>query len=98
VRCCKKPYAVVLNGAPPKSDDSDAVMVSEARAFLNRHEIPVWSGQISERMGFVPAPGEADARSLAADEIAWLWTMIERSVKAMHAAPARVGVEAKAAA
>jgi chromosome partitioning protein len=98
VRCCNRPYAVVFNGAPPKCDGSEALMVSESRAFLDKHQIPVWSGQISERTGFAPAPGEADTRSLAADELGWLWTMIERSIKAMHAAPARVGVGARAAA
>jgi chromosome partitioning protein len=98
VRCCNKPYAVVLNAAPPKCDGTEALMVAESRAFLDKHAIPVWSGQISERTGFVPAPGEADTRSLAADELARLWTMIERSVEAMQAAPARADGEARAAA
>ena len=98
VRCCRKPYAVVFNGAPPKSDGIESVMVSEARAFLDKQQIPVWSGQISERAGFVPAPGEADRRALAADELSWLWTMIERSIKAMYAVPAKAVGEVRAAA
>jgi chromosome partitioning protein len=98
VRCCNKPYAVVFNGAPPKRDGADALVVSESRAFLDKHQIPVWSGQITERTGFVPAPGEPDRRSLATDEVARLWTMIERSVKAMHAAPVKAVHTARAAA
>ena len=44
-----RPYAVVLNAAPPKRDDKEAPLVAQSRAFLSRHEIPVWSGQISQR-------------------------------------------------
>jgi chromosome partitioning protein len=86
VRECNKPFAVVINIAPVKRDDHDAPAVAEARAFLAPYDVPVWSGQISERTGFAHAAGEADARALAAAETARLWSMIERSVETLHAA------------
>jgi chromosome partitioning protein len=85
MRSGRKPYAVVLNAAPLRRDDKDATVVAESRAMLDRYGIPVWSGQISERTGYLHAEGEADARSLAATEIARLWSMIDRSVEAMNA-------------
>jgi chromosome partitioning protein len=93
VQSGRRPYAVVINAAPVKCDDKEAPAVAETRALLDRYAIPVWSGQISERTGYVLAAGEADARSLAAAEITRLWSMIERSVEAMNAA----GAEARAA-
>jgi chromosome partitioning protein len=80
-----KPYAVVLNGVPLGGDGSDAPEVAESRAWLERYGIPVWSGQISERPGYVLAEGEADARALSAIEIAGLWSMIDRSVEVVSA-------------
>ena len=44
-----KPYAVVLNAAPAKRDDKEAPAVAQSRAFLDKHGIPVWHGQISQR-------------------------------------------------
>jgi chromosome partitioning protein len=87
-----KPYAVVLNAAPVKRDDKEAPTVAGSRAYLDRHAIPVWSGQISQRAGFGltlaagASAGEADGRSFAAAEIARLWTAVERSVAAVNAA------------
>ncbi len=48
-RTLDKPYAVVLNAAPSKRDDKEAPVVAQSRAFLDRHEVPVWHGQISQR-------------------------------------------------
>src|SRR5712675_403322 len=62
VRSGRKPYAVVLNIAPVKCDDQEAPVVAESRGFLDKYAIPVWSGQISERTGYLLAAGEADAR------------------------------------
>jgi chromosome partitioning protein len=86
VRECNKPFAVVITIAPVKRDDSKAPAVAEARLFLDKSDIPVWAGQISERTGFAHAAGEAEARALAAAEIARLWSMIERSVETLNAA------------
>src|ERR1700736_2718894 len=37
-----KPYCVVLNAAPPRRDEKEAPVLVQSRAFLNKHEIPVW--------------------------------------------------------
>jgi chromosome partitioning protein len=89
-----KPYAVVLNACPVKRDDKEAPAVAQSRIYLDRHAIPVWSGQISQRASFGvtlaagASSGEADSGSLAAAEIARLWTAVERSVAAVNAAHA----------
>ncbi|MFL6798218.1 MAG: AAA family ATPase [Xanthobacteraceae bacterium] len=89
-----KPYCVVLNAAPSKRDDKEAPGVGQARAFLDRHQIPVWAGQISQRAGLAItlAAGrsacELEPQSLASAEIVGLWSAIERSVEAIHAAHA----------
>lgn len=86
----KKPYCVVLNGAPAKRSDSEASVVAQARMGLNDDSIPVWSGQITHRADFSLAIGhgegakEFDAASAAATEVAQLWSAIDRSVKAIN--------------
>ena len=99
-----RPYAVVLNAAPAKRDDKESPVVAHARAFLDKHEIPVWSGQISQRAGFGltlaagASASEAGANSLAAAEIARLWTAVQRSVEAVNAAkPAEPAPQGQAA-
>jgi len=85
-----KPYAVVLNATPPKRDDKEAPAVVQSRAFFDRFAIPVWSGQISQRAGYVLtlAVGasicEVAPVSVATSEIARLWSAIERSVAAIN--------------
>ncbi len=54
-RALNKPYAVVLNAAPAKRDDKEAPVVAQSRAFLDRHEVPVWHGQISQRGSYALA-------------------------------------------
>jgi len=89
-----KPYAVVINAAPVKRDDKEAPAVTQSRAELDRQLIPVWSGQISQRAGFVASlsvgasAGEMYADSAAGLEIARLWSAIARSVEAINAAQA----------
>jgi chromosome partitioning protein len=88
----RKPYAVVINGAPPKRQDVEVAAVSEAREDLNAREVPVWSGQITHRADFSLAlnTGESakeyDRECAAAAEMAQLWTAIDRSVKAINGA------------
>jgi chromosome partitioning protein len=88
----RKPYAVVLNGAPSKRSGMDAATVADARADLNADKVPVWSGQITHRADFSLAlRGGEGVKDFAADspacaEIAQLWTAIDRSVKAIHGA------------
>ena len=87
-----KPYAVVLNAAPSKRDAREMAVVAQSRAFLDKHQIPVWSGQVSQRTGLALtlAAGrsacEIEPGSAAAAEIAGLWSAIERSVDAINAA------------
>ena len=50
---CKKPYAVVLNACPVKRGAKEVPTVAQSRAYLEHYGIPVWSGQISQRAGFV---------------------------------------------
>jgi chromosome partitioning protein len=99
-----KPYAVALNACPVKRDDKEAPSVVQSRAYLDRHAIPVWSGQISQRASFGltlaagASAGEADGGSVAASEIARLWTAVERSVAAVNAArPGSGGIRREAA-
>jgi chromosome partitioning protein len=85
-----RPYAVVINAAPAKRDDKDSPVVAAARGHLGQLNIPVWSGQITQRAGLAislatgtSAP-EQTPQSAAAEEIAALWTAIRRSVAAIN--------------
>jgi chromosome partitioning protein len=86
----RKPYAVVMNGAPAKRNGVEAPAVAEARAELNAAKVPVWSGQITHRSDYALALGtgegarEFDAESLAAAELAGLWSAVDRSIKAIN--------------
>jgi chromosome partitioning protein len=93
-RKSNKPYAVVLNAAPPKRDDKESPAVAQSRAFCDQHGIPVWSGQISQRTGYVltlaagASVREVIPDSVATSEIARLWSAIGRSVAAINEAQA----------
>lgn len=88
----RKPFAVVINAAPPKRQDVEAPAVAHARKTLAELHIPVWGGQITQRAAFSLALEEGegakeyDADSFAAAEIGRLWAAIEKSVKAIHGA------------
>jgi cellulose biosynthesis protein BcsQ len=91
-REARKPFAVVINAAPPRRQDVEAPAVAHARKTLAELHIPVWGGQITQRAAFSLALEEGegakeyDADSYAAAEIGRLWTAIEKSVKAIHGA------------
>jgi chromosome partitioning protein len=91
-RAMRTPYAVAINAAPAKRSDAEAAIVADARAGLTGIKVPVWSGQITQRsdLSFALGAGagakEFDPDSLAAAEIAQLWSAIERSVKAINGA------------
>src|SRR5439155_2528191 len=93
-----KPYAVVINSAPVKRDDKEAPAVAASRAKLEALGIPVWSGQISQRAGYMASlaagfsAGEVAPDSAAGQEVARLWSAIERSVAAIRGAQADAGV------
>ncbi len=91
-REARKPYAVVINAAPPRRQDVESPSVIFARETLAGLHIPVWGGQITQRTNFSQALAqgegakEYDRDSYAAAEIARLWAAIEKSVKAIHGA------------
>ena len=91
-RQLRKPYAVVINGAPPRRQDVESPLVTTARESLLGLNIPVWGGQITQRANFILALAagegarEYDADSFAAAEIGRLWGAIEKSVRAIHGA------------
>jgi chromosome partitioning protein len=90
-----KPYAVVLNACPVKRDEREAPAVAASRVYLEREGVPVFAGQISHRAAFNntlalgASVAEADQSSLAAAEIARLWSAVEKSVAAINAAHAQ---------
>ncbi len=90
-RSARKPYAVVMNGAPALRDDNESRIVTIARDALAKFKAPVWSGQITNRADLLMALGKGEgareyaAEGRAASEISRLWAAIERSVKAIRA-------------
>jgi cellulose biosynthesis protein BcsQ len=103
VRRLRRPYAIVLNATPPKRMDEESPMVTFARENLAGLEAPVWSGQITHRANFSLALAEGEGAkeyeesSHAADEIARLWTAIEKSVKVIRGAHDGAAMHRKAA-
>lgn len=88
-RSLRKPYAVVINGAPALRDGQESPLVSIAREALAKFRAPVWNGQITNRASLQNALShgesarEYDPESRAAQEIGKLWNAIERSLKAI---------------
>jgi chromosome partitioning protein len=85
-----KPYAVVINAAPVKRDEKESGLVAQSRAYFDGLQIPVWSGQISQRAGFQStlaagaSAAEIGPATAAGVEIAKLWSAVERSVTAIN--------------
>ena len=48
-RSARKPYAVVVNGAPAERDGVESRIVTIAREALAKFRAPVWSGEITNR-------------------------------------------------
>ena len=88
----RKPYAVVINGAPPRREGVEAPIVTHARESLLKLRIPVWGGQITQRTNYPLALAEGEGakeyqpESYAAAEVGRLWGAIEKSVRAIHGA------------
>jgi chromosome partitioning protein len=103
VRRARRPFAVVLNAAPPKRMADESPIVMQARESLASLDVPVWSGQITHRANFSLslAEGEGakeyDATSHAADEIGRLWNAIDKSIKAIQGAYDGAAMHKKAA-
>jgi cellulose biosynthesis protein BcsQ len=91
-RQARTPYAIVLNGAPPKRHGIEAPAVAAARRCLVRLEVPIWGGQITHRTSYSLAlTGGENVKDLHDDpyavvEISGLWSAIEKSVKVIHGA------------
>ena len=95
-----KPYAVVINAAPVRRDDKEASLVAQSRGYFEERQIPVWSGQISQRAGFQStlaagaSAAEIGPATAAGTEIAKLWRAVERSIEAIKAAQFTPGAAA----
>jgi chromosome partitioning protein len=107
IQCCRaarKPFAVVINGAPARRDDVESRIVSVARDELAKSRAPVWTGQITNRADLVLSLGhgegakEYSAEGRAASEIGRLLAAIERSIKAIRGAATSNGTMHKQAA
>ena len=89
-RQLRRPYAVVINGAPARRDEMEAPIVTQARDSLAALRVPVWGGQITNRGNFVlslangQGAREFDPESPATGEIARLWSAIDRSIKVIR--------------
>ena len=103
-RSARKPYAVVLNGAPARRDEVESRIVTIAREALTKFRAPVWGGQITNRADLLMALGKGEgareyfAEGRAAAEIGRLWAAIERSVKAIRGTASASGTMHKQAA
>jgi cellulose biosynthesis protein BcsQ len=103
-RSARKPYAVVVNGAPALRDGVESRIVTMAREGLAKLRAPVWGGQITNRADLLLALGRGEgakeyySEGRAADEIGRLWTAIDKSVKAIRGSGSSNGVMHKQAA
>ncbi len=59
-RAARKPYAVVINGAPAPRDGIESPIVTIAREALTKFRAPVWSGQITNRADLLLALGNGE--------------------------------------
>src|ERR1700759_2228609 len=103
-RAARKPYAVVINGAPAQRDGVESRIVTIAREALAKFRAPVWGGQITNRADLLMALGKGEgareyyAEGRAAAEIGKLWAASERSVKAIRGQASASGAMHKQAA
>jgi chromosome partitioning protein len=94
-RARRKPYAVVINGAPAIREGQESPLCTSARQSLEELRAPVWFGQITHRTTYSLALAdgqgarEFEPESQAASEIDRLFASIDRSVKAIHGEHAR---------
>jgi cellulose biosynthesis protein BcsQ len=97
------PYAVVLNGAPPRRGDVESPVVTAARECLAELNVLVWGGQITHRVSFSLAVSrgegvqEQDLDVSSCAEIGRLWQAIEKSVQVIKGARERAAMHQVAA-
>ena len=102
-RGARSPYAVVINAAPARRDNTESPFVTQVREVLAGLNVPVWAGQITHRtiysmsLEYGEGAKEYDSESPAAAEISALWSAIDRSVKAIHGAYAGLAMHRVAA-
>jgi cellulose biosynthesis protein BcsQ len=103
-RSARKPYAVVINGAPALREGVESRIVTIAREALAKVRAPVWGGQVTNRADLLLALGHGEgaleyySEGRAASEISRLWAAIERSVKAIRGSASANGAMHKQAA
>jgi chromosome partitioning protein len=103
-RSARKPYAVVINGAPALRNDQESPIVTMAREALSKFRAPVWGGQVTNRADLLLALAQGEgareynADGRAATEISRLWSAIERSVRAIRGHRSSTGTMHKHAA
>jgi chromosome partitioning protein len=97
------PYAVVLNGAPPKREHIESPVVTAARECLAELNVPVWGGQITHRVSYSLAVSRGEGvQEQALDpsscaEIARLWQAIGKSVQVIRGAREKAAMHRVAA-
>ena len=102
-RSARKPYAVVLNGAPARRGEGESPIVAIARETLAKFRAPVWGGQITHRVSFSLAVSrgegvqEQDLDVSSCAEIGRLWQAIEKSVQVIKGARERAAMHQVAA-
>jgi chromosome partitioning protein len=103
-RSSRKPYAVVINGAPALRSDQESPIVTLAREELAKFRAPVWGGQVTNRADLMLALAhgegarEYNEEGRAATEISRLWSAIEKSIKAIRGTASSAGAMHKQAA
>jgi cellulose biosynthesis protein BcsQ len=103
-RSARKPYAVVINGAPALREGVESRIVTIAREALAKFRAPVWGGQVTNRADLLLALGHGEgaleyySEGRAASEISRLWAAIERSVRAIRGSASANGAMHKQAA
>src|ERR1700755_3335631 len=103
-RAARKPYAVVINGAPARRDEAESPIVTIAREALAKFRAPVWGGQITNRADLLMALGQGEgareyyAEGRAGAERGRLWGPARGSVKAIRGNASSSGAMHKQAA
>ncbi len=103
-RSARKPYAVVINGAPAMRNEQESPIVTMARETLAKFRAPVWGGQVTNRADLLLALAhgegakEYNAEGRAANEIGRLWAAIDKSIRAIRGAVSSAGAMHKHAA
>lgn len=103
-RLARTPFAVIFNAVSPKRLGIESSIMVQSRKRLADLEVPVWSGQVTQRANLALALAEGagvedfnvDSRT-AAEEIAGLWAAIENSVKAINGTHSGVVMHQRAA-